>query len=141
MDGPKLLNLVIQKSLMLLADWEKQYQGRNGEPAASPESNVPAAPGPSDSKLSVPPSPAADEKPRDPVGPGLRIMAEIRAQIQTSLEIYKVIFDARSVAEFQRQVIEVIESVDPALREQLLSRLREARGIDLLTLPTQGGRL
>jgi len=57
----------------------------------------------------------------------IRLMAEIRQQLEFQLKIYQVLYDLTAHAEFQRVALQEIEKADPATRERIIRRLREWR--------------
>ncbi|MFZ0944558.1 MAG: hypothetical protein WB930_19715 [Syntrophobacteraceae bacterium] len=64
-------------------------------------------------------------KSRDPRELGLKAMQEIREQLKLQLEIFQTLFDMRAAMQFQAEVLEVIGSVSPEVRDVLIRRLTE----------------
>lgn len=59
----------------------------------------------------------------------LKIKAEIRQQLRLQFDIFKGLYDMEAVAEFQREVLEAIGSVDPVTRNRIIKRLSERGSI------------
>jgi transposase len=59
----------------------------------------------------------------------VRLMAEIRQQLEFQLKIYQVLYDLTAHADFQRVALQEIEAADPATRERIIRRLREWRAL------------
>jgi transposase len=57
----------------------------------------------------------------------IRLMAEIRQQLEFQLKIYQTLYDLTAHAEFQKTALQEIEAADPATRERIIRRLREWR--------------
>lgn len=70
-----------------------------------------------------------EAKMKDPRELALKCMAEIRGQLKLQLEIFQALYDMQAVAEFQKTVLEVIASVDPAVRDEIVRRLAKARAV------------
>jgi hypothetical protein len=62
---------------------------------------------------------------KDPRELALKAMAEIRNQLGLQLEIFKTLYDAEAVREFQNELIELLGEVDPELRNRFIEKLRE----------------
>ena len=62
---------------------------------------------------------------KDPRELALRAMQEIREQLRMHLEIFQALFDMKGVQEFQTEVLEVIGSVSPEARDEIMRRLTE----------------
>ena len=58
-----------------------------------------------------------------------RLSAEIRRQLETQMKICQLWYEARAVAEFQSIVLTAINEVDPKLKEDIIRRLQERRGV------------
>ena len=58
-----------------------------------------------------------------------RLSAEIRRQLETQMKICQLWYEARAVAEFQEIVLTAINEVDPKLKEEIIRRLQERRGV------------
>ncbi len=65
----------------------------------------------------------------DPRQLALRAMGEIREQLRLQLEIFKALYDMQTVKEFQEEVLDVIGSVDPELKDRIIWRLKQRRAI------------
>ena len=57
------------------------------------------------------------------------ISAEVRKQIELQVKIYETIYNVRLVAEFQEEILEVLRTVEPSIREQAIRKLKERRSI------------
>jgi len=66
---------------------------------------------------------------KDPRELALKAMAEIRSQLSLQLEIFKCLYDVEAVADFQREVLDIIGEVDKSVRERIIQRLKEKRAI------------
>ncbi len=64
-------------------------------------------------------------KSKDPRELALMAMQEIREQLKLHLEMFQALFDMRGVQEFQTEVLEVIGSVSPEARDEIIRRLTE----------------
>jgi hypothetical protein len=65
-----------------------------------------------------------DEMERDPQLK-LKVMAEIRGQLKLQLDIFAALYDLKAVADFQQEVLEIIASVSPEVRNEIIYRLKE----------------
>ena len=59
----------------------------------------------------------------------LKAMAEIRGQLNLQLDIFKTLYDMEAVAEFQKEVLNVIGEVSPDVRDTIVQRLKESRAL------------
>jgi len=59
----------------------------------------------------------------------LKSMAEIRGQLNLELDIFKTLYDMEAVAEFQREVLNVIGEVAPDVRDRIVKNLKERRAL------------
>lgn len=66
---------------------------------------------------------------KDPHEIALKSMAEIRNQLGLQLEIFKTLYDAEAVKEFQNELIALLGEVDSAVRDEFIRRLREKGAI------------
>jgi hypothetical protein len=66
---------------------------------------------------------------KDPRELALKAMAEIRAQLNLQLEIFKTLYDYKAVAEFQREVLTAIREVAPDVRNRIIQNLKKAGAI------------
>lgn len=57
----------------------------------------------------------------------IKIKAEIRQQLNLQLNIFQSLYDMEAVAAFQREVLEIIGNVSPAVRDNIVEAL-SARG-------------
>jgi len=62
---------------------------------------------------------------KDPRELALKAMNEIRGQLNLQLEIFKVLYHAEAVKEFQTELVELLGEVDPEIRAEFIRRLRE----------------
>lgn len=62
---------------------------------------------------------------KDPRALALDIMAEIRAQLKLQLELFRGLYDMQAVAEFQREVLDVVGEADKEIRDEIIRRLSE----------------
>jgi hypothetical protein len=68
-----------------------------------------------------------DLKLRDPHDIALKAMAEIRGQLSTQLEMFKTLYSIQAVQEFQRVVLDAVNSVSPDLRDRIVAELNRQR--------------
>ena len=66
---------------------------------------------------------------RDPRELALKAMHEIRGQLKLQFEISQALFDIQAVKEFQSQVLEVIGSVSPEARDDIIRKLTEGKAL------------
>jgi hypothetical protein len=66
---------------------------------------------------------------KDPRELALKAMAEIRSQLSLQLDIFKCLYDTAAIADFQREVLEIIGEVDKNVRDRIIQRLKERRAI------------
>jgi DNA-binding transcriptional ArsR family regulator len=66
---------------------------------------------------------------KDPRELALKAMQEIRGQLKLQLEIFQALFDMQAVQQFQAEVLEVIGSVSPEARDQIIRRLTEKNAL------------
>ena len=59
----------------------------------------------------------------------LKAMAEIRGQLNLQLDIFKTLYDMQAVAEFQKEVLNIIGEVSPDVRDTIVQRLKESRAL------------
>ena len=59
----------------------------------------------------------------------ISISSEVRKQIELQVKIYETIFNVQMVAEFQEEIIEILRTVDPELKEKVLRKLKERRSL------------
>jgi len=64
-------------------------------------------------------------KSKDPRELALMAMQEIREQLRLQVEIFQALFDMKAVQEFQTEVLEIIGSVSPEARNEIIRRLTE----------------
>ena len=66
---------------------------------------------------------------KDPRELAIKAMAEIRGQLALQIDIYKTMYDMKTVHDFQQAVLEIIREVDPGVRDAIIKRLRDRRAI------------
>lgn len=66
---------------------------------------------------------------KDPRELALKAMAEIRSQLSLQLEMFKCLYDVEAIADFQREVLNIIGEVDVNVRNRIIQRLKEGRAI------------
>lgn len=66
---------------------------------------------------------------KDPRELALKAMAEIRGQLGLQLDIFKVLYDAEAVADFQREVLTIIGEVSADVRDRIVERLKAGRAL------------
>jgi predicted transcriptional regulator len=66
---------------------------------------------------------------KDPRELALKAMQEIRGQLKLQLDIFQALFDMQAVQQFQAEVLEVIESVSPEARDEIIRRLTERNAL------------
>jgi AcrR family transcriptional regulator len=66
---------------------------------------------------------------KDPRELALKAMAEIRGQLALQLEVFKMLYDAAAVAEFQKEVLEAIRDASPETRDRIVFNLQKSRAI------------
>jgi predicted transcriptional regulator len=71
----------------------------------------------------------AEYRLKDPRELALKAMAEIRGQLGLQLDIFKVLYDAEAVADFQQEVLTAIGEVNNDVRQKIIIRLKERRAI------------
>ena len=59
----------------------------------------------------------------------LKACQEIRGQLSLQLDIFKTLYDMEAVAEFQREVLEIIGEVEPNAKRQIIQRLKERSAV------------
>jgi len=59
----------------------------------------------------------------------LKACQEIRGQLSLQLDIFKTLYDMEAVAEFQREVLEIIGEVDQDVKREIIERLKARRAI------------
>jgi hypothetical protein len=62
---------------------------------------------------------------KDPRELALKAMGEIREQLKLQLDMFQALFDMRGVQQFQTEVLEIIGSVSPEARDEIIRRLTE----------------
>ena len=65
----------------------------------------------------------------DPVALQVKLLGELRRQVQLQSEIYSSYASLKSMQEFQAEVINIIMSVVPERRKDIIERLRERRAL------------
>jgi len=59
----------------------------------------------------------------------IKIMLEIRGQLNLQLEIFQVLYDMKAVSEFQQEVVNIMGEVSPELRNKFVKRLKDKRAL------------
>ena len=72
---------------------------------------------------------ATEYKFTDPRVLALRAMAEIRGQLNTQLEIFKTLYDLQAMADFQKEVLEILDDAIPGTRTRIIQNLKKAGAI------------
>ncbi|SPF42633.1 conserved hypothetical protein [Syntrophobacter sp. SbD1] len=62
---------------------------------------------------------------KDPRDLALKAMCEIRGQLKLQLEIFQALYDMQAIEQFQSEVMDVIGSVLPDARDEIIRRLTE----------------
>jgi hypothetical protein len=76
---------------------------------------------------------------KDPHEIALSSMSEIRNQLRLQLEIFKTLYDAEAVKEFQNELIALLADVDVSIRDEFIRRLREKGAIrSIIEFPMKG---
>jgi hypothetical protein len=66
---------------------------------------------------------------KDPRELALKAMGEIRGQLNLQLEIFKVFYDHKAVAEFQREVLQAIADADTTTATRIIENLKKTGAI------------
>lgn len=67
----------------------------------------------------------------------IKVWAEIRRQLDFQLKIFEVLYSVETARSFQQVVMEIIEEIDPDVREEIISRLNERAVVRKLLDPDQ----
>jgi O6-methylguanine-DNA--protein-cysteine methyltransferase len=59
----------------------------------------------------------------------IKLSAEIRRQLEAQLKIFEVWTDMKVVAEFQKEVLAVLDEVEPGVRDEIVRRLKERHAL------------
>lgn len=59
----------------------------------------------------------------------ISISGEVRRQIELQVKIFETAYNVQMVAEFQEEVLEILRSVDPKLRDEAIARLKRRRSM------------
>jgi len=59
----------------------------------------------------------------------IELAAEVRRQLDAQLQIFELWHDTRIVHEFQQEVLDILNEVQPGLRDEIISRLKQRRAI------------
>jgi len=62
----------------------------------------------------------------------IKLSAEIRRQLEAQLKIFEVWCDMKVVAEFQAEVLEILDEVQPGTRNEIIRKLKERRTLRCL---------
>ena len=57
----------------------------------------------------------------------IELSSEIRRQWDSQLKIYEAWMDARIVSEFQNDVLDILESVKPGTRNEIIRKLKQRK--------------
>jgi len=66
---------------------------------------------------------------KDPRDLAVKVMAEIRGQLDLQLKMFQTMYDMQAASEFQETVLEVIAEIDPEVRNEIIRRLNERRSV------------
>ncbi len=66
---------------------------------------------------------------KDPRELMVKVMAEIRSQLDLQVKIYQTLFDTKAAAEFQGEVLTAIGEVEPDVRDKIIRNLQRKRAI------------
>jgi hypothetical protein len=59
----------------------------------------------------------------------IKLSAEIRRQLESQLKIFEVWADMKVVAEFQNEVLAVLDEVEPGVRDEIVRKLKEKHAL------------
>ena len=62
----------------------------------------------------------------------IRAVGEIRAQLKLQADLFSLLFDMNSAAQFQEAILETLNEVDPELRKQAIAKLNEKNAMNNL---------
>ena len=65
----------------------------------------------------------------DPKALALKVMKQIQDQLRLQIEILNSVANFEAVADFQREVIDLISEMDPKMKKKFIERLRERKSI------------
>ena len=63
----------------------------------------------------------------------IKIMSEIRGQLNLQLEIFQALYSMKAVQEFQREVLEIIGEIEPDAKRRIVQRLKERSALRAAT--------
>ena len=66
----------------------------------------------------------------------VKLSAEIRKQLNAQLDIFKTWNDLKLFAEFQREVLDILDELEPGTRKRAIRRLQERRALRGLARPS-----
>ena len=55
----------------------------------------------------------------------VKILSEIRAQLNFQMQCFEILFNARAAQDFQESVLEALGEIDPYARQQVIQKLNE----------------
>jgi len=55
----------------------------------------------------------------------VKILGEIRAQLNFQMQCFEILFNARAAQDFQESILETLEEIDPYVRQQVIQKLNE----------------
>ena len=59
----------------------------------------------------------------------IKLSAEIRRQLESQLKIFEVWTDMKVVAEFQNEVLAVLDEMEPGVRDEIVRKLKEKHAL------------
>ncbi|MBW2619105.1 MAG: hypothetical protein JRC92_09535 [Deltaproteobacteria bacterium] len=59
----------------------------------------------------------------------VKLSAEVRRQLEAQLKIFEVWTDMKVVAEFQAEVLSILDEMEPGTRDEIIRRLKEKRAL------------
>ena len=62
----------------------------------------------------------------------IRAVGEIRAQLKLQADLFSLLFDMNSAAQFQEAILETLNEVDPELRKLAIAKLNEKNALNHL---------
>jgi predicted transcriptional regulator len=66
---------------------------------------------------------------KDPRELAVKVMGEIRAQLDLQLKLFQTLYDMQAVQEFQTEVIRIIGEIEPNARRRIIKRLHQRRAL------------
>ena len=59
----------------------------------------------------------------------VKLSAEVRRQLEAQMKIFEVWTDMKVVAEFQAEVLSILDEMEPGTRDEIIRRLKEKRAL------------